>query len=173
MIKRILEQGTAIRHIFGLDRKCTHLIPSCQDLSVLESIKTALDPLSDFTDILSGEQYVTVSSVRPLLHHLITEVCLQGEEDSQLTKTIKEAVNVYMGQKYDNPVASELLTIASFLDPRFEIDYVNEGSLERIKGRLVFEGLEFAEPCGQLVTSSESVVLTGNESLPAPSKKRN
>ena len=91
MIKRILEHETAIRHIFGLDRKCTHLIPSWQDLEVLESNKTALDPLSNFTDILLGEQYVTVLSVKPLLHHLITEVCLQGEADSQLTKDIKEA----------------------------------------------------------------------------------
>ena len=44
MISRILEQEAAIRHIFGLDCKCTHLIPSWQDLEVLESIKTALDP---------------------------------------------------------------------------------------------------------------------------------
>ena len=90
-------------------------------------MKTAL---SDFTDILSGEQYVTVSSVWPLLHHLTTKVCLQGEEDSQLTKDI--VVKVYMVQKYDNLVASELLNIASFLDPRFKKDYVDEGSLERI-----------------------------------------
>ena len=79
MIKRILEQEPAIRQIFGLDRKCTHLIPAWQDLEVLESIKTALDHLSDFTDVLSGEDYVTVYSVKLLLHHLTSEICLQEE----------------------------------------------------------------------------------------------
>ena len=53
----------------------------------------ALDPLSDFTEILSGEDYVNVSSVKPLLHHLTSEVCLQGEEDTHLTKDIKKGVN--------------------------------------------------------------------------------
>ena len=62
-----------------------------QDLEVLKAIGKAFDPLSELTDILSGEEYVTVSSVEPLLHHLSCQVCLQ-EEDSQLTKDIKHAV---------------------------------------------------------------------------------
>ena len=56
------------------------MIPTWQDLDVLESIKTAPDPLSDFTDVLSGEDGVTVSSVKPVLHHLTCEVCLQEEK---------------------------------------------------------------------------------------------
>lgn len=35
------------------------------DVSVLESINAALKPVADFTDVLSGEKYVTVSSVGP------------------------------------------------------------------------------------------------------------
>ena len=167
MISKILEQEAANRHIFGLYRKCAHFIPLWQDLEVLESIKTTLDPLSDFTDILSGEDYVTVSSVKPLLHHLTSEVCLQGEEDTQLTKDIKKCVKTYMEHKYDDPQTSELLNIASFLDPRFKTDYINEGSLDGVKERIVFEGSEFAGPCNQLPTASESKSIQ-----PAPNEKR-
>ncbi|CAM4578191.1 unnamed protein product [Leuciscus chuanchicus] len=38
------------------------------DIEVLESIQKALKPLQDITDALSGEEYVTISYVRPVLH---------------------------------------------------------------------------------------------------------
>ena len=82
MIKRILEQEKAIRQILGSDRKTSHLIPSWHCAGSCQQ------STSDFTDILSGENYVTVSSIKPLLHHLTTQVCLPAEEDTQLTKDI-------------------------------------------------------------------------------------
>ena len=33
----------------------SHLVPTWQDLDVLESLNAALNPLSDFTDMLSAE----------------------------------------------------------------------------------------------------------------------
>ena len=56
MKERILH---AIRQVLSNDRKSVHLIPSWQDTEVLESIKSALGPLRDFTDLLSGEKHVT------------------------------------------------------------------------------------------------------------------
>lgn len=58
MISRILEQQSAICQVLSADRKCSHLIPSWQDLDVLESLKAALGSLADFTDMLSGEERV-------------------------------------------------------------------------------------------------------------------
>ena len=60
MIDRILEQEACIRQVLVVDRKNAHLIPTWQDLEVLESMKAALGQLDDFTDMLSGEQKVSV-----------------------------------------------------------------------------------------------------------------
>jgi len=79
MIERILEQESALRQVLSNDRKSVHLIPSWQDMQVLESIKSALSPLHSFTDLLSGEKHVTVSAVMPLLHHLYSEILLSSE----------------------------------------------------------------------------------------------
>ncbi|XDV29425.1 hypothetical protein PO909_032555 [Leuciscus waleckii] len=49
-------------------QKSRHLAPTWQDIEVLESIQKALKPLQDITDALSGEEYVTISYVRPVLH---------------------------------------------------------------------------------------------------------
>ncbi|XP_057208062.1 E3 SUMO-protein ligase ZBED1-like [Triplophysa rosa] len=58
MVQRMLEQQTAIVHVLSSDRKARHLTPTWQDIEVLEVINKTLTPLADFTDALSGEQYV-------------------------------------------------------------------------------------------------------------------
>jgi len=62
LVARLLEQEAALRQVLSADRKTAHLVPTWQDLEVLESIDKALSPLADFTDILSGEKYVTFSA---------------------------------------------------------------------------------------------------------------
>jgi len=89
MISRVLEQEKALRQVLSLDRKTTHLVPTWQDLEVLESINKTLTPLADFTDILSGEKYVTFSALAPLLKHITDDVLCENEEDTTLTADIK------------------------------------------------------------------------------------
>ena len=60
--KGILEQEEAIRVTLSADRKISHLVPTWQDINVLQVIHTALSPLSSLTDILSAESYVSVCS---------------------------------------------------------------------------------------------------------------
>ena len=74
MVSRILEQESSIRQVLSADRKDTHLIPTWQDLEVLESMQAALSPLADFTDMLSGEERVTVSTIKPVMHILKRKV---------------------------------------------------------------------------------------------------
>ena len=59
-----------------------------QDIDVLWSIDRALSPLSFLTDILSGDTYVTISAVLPMLQ-LIESSILKEKEDTNLTKEIK------------------------------------------------------------------------------------
>ncbi|MBN3296944.1 ZBED1 protein, partial [Amia calva] len=83
MIQRVLEQQRAISDILLADRKSRHLVPSWQDLDVLESINQALQPLQEFTDALSVESFVSVSYVKPVLHLMNTSVLAAKEEDSE------------------------------------------------------------------------------------------
>ena len=85
MIDRILEQETCIRQVLAVDRKNAHLIPTWQDLEVLGSMEAALGQLDDFTDTLSGEQKVTVSVIKPILHILKSKVLKVSEDDGELT----------------------------------------------------------------------------------------
>ena len=75
MISQVLEQEKAIRKVLGGDRKTSHLVPTWQDLDVLQSINAALNPLDDFTDMLSAKGNVSVSAILPVLKILHKDVC--------------------------------------------------------------------------------------------------
>nr|XP_033940623.1 zinc finger BED domain-containing protein 4-like isoform X2 [Pseudochaenichthys georgianus] len=79
MVERLLEQEKAIAQVLGADKKSRHLVPTWQDIDVLESINKAVSPLKEFTDALSGEAYVSVSYLKPVIH-LLNNSLLQPEE---------------------------------------------------------------------------------------------
>lgn len=83
MLRWILEQEEAIRNVFSMDTKTTHLLPTWQYIAVIKSIDEALSPLTCLTDMLSGEEYVTVSVVIPMLSLMEKKIL---KEKDQLTK---------------------------------------------------------------------------------------
>ncbi len=69
-------------------------------LNVLESVSKTMGPLLDFTDAHSGEDYVSVSYVKPVIHLFNTSMLLMHEEDADLTKTLKKEMLHYINEKY-------------------------------------------------------------------------
>ncbi|KAK7889268.1 hypothetical protein WMY93_024828 [Mugilogobius chulae] len=125
MIQRILEQQRALTDVLSADKKSRHLIPTWQDLDVLESVNQALQPLQEFTDALS--------------------ILAAKDEDSDLTRSIKRKVLHYMNTKYDDPMTQELLDMACILDPRFKAGYISPDKLLNMKARVTSEGMSSKE----------------------------
>lgn len=92
-------------------RKTRHLTLTWQDIEVLESIHKALHPLQEFTDVLSGEEYVSVSYLKPVIHLLRTKTLAEDQDDTNLTRAIKDKVLRYLKEKYDDPSTQELLDV--------------------------------------------------------------
>ena len=125
MVSRILEQQKAIHKVVHDDCKYRHLVPTWQDVDVLESLDAALGTLSDFTDMLSAENFVTLSANLPVIHRILKkEVLSIGDDDTQLDKDMKTWILSYLEQKYTDAKICELLILATFLDPRFITEYV-------------------------------------------------
>ena len=79
---------------------------------------------------LHGEKGVTVSAVKPIVHYIttVTEVYIlvAKEEDTGLTKEMKEHMKVNLQLRYSDPHLDQLLSLASFLNPRFKLCYVGD-----------------------------------------------
>lgn len=117
MVERVLEQEKAISQVLKADKKNRHLVPTWQDLDVLESVNRALSPLMEFTDALSGEEYVSVSYLKPVLHLLNNSVLSPDENDTELTKQLKWNILKYLNEKYSDAATDDLLVMISFVDP--------------------------------------------------------
>ncbi|KAK7879064.1 hypothetical protein WMY93_034154 [Mugilogobius chulae] len=102
-----------------------HRLHLAIDLDVMDSLKKALGPLRDFTDALSGEDYVSVSYVKPVLHLLRNNLLKTEDDDTELTAKIKSTVNDYLTEKYKDPATDALLDMASLVDPRFKTQYID------------------------------------------------
>ena len=73
------------------DRK-TNVNITWQDEDVLLAMNEALKPVRDFTDILSGENSVTASSLLPVLHLVKQGTLAPFVEDAKLTADLKAGI---------------------------------------------------------------------------------
>lgn len=175
MVERILEQEQAIARVLVSDRKHQHLILKWQDKDVLTSLQESLKPVADFTDILSGERYVTVSSVKPVLQLLTCDLLKPNPNETDLTQNIKRKMSSVLEDKYSAPTTQELLAKSSFLDPRYR---GNGGDgLEETRDALRGEIVSADEGNGGGVSGASEAATAGDDSgevcAPPPTKKRN
>lgn len=139
MIERVLEQERAISQVLASDKKTRHLVLTWHDLEVLESVNKALKPLVEFTDALSGEDYVTVSYVKPVLNLFHSTILAVQEDDTPLAQSIKTSILDYLRKKFDDPTMDTLLDMASLVDPRFKISYISAEKVDEITCRAILE----------------------------------
>ncbi|XP_035984201.1 zinc finger BED domain-containing protein 1-like isoform X1 [Fundulus heteroclitus] len=174
MIQRFLEQEKALSQVLLADKKARNLVPSWQDMMVLESMNKALGPLFEFIDALSGEKYVTVSFLKPVLHLFNNEILSQKDGDTELSKAIKEGILKYLNEKYDDCTTNNLLDMATFVDPRFKTAYMKEERVEFIKMRAAAELVDMATPApenAETATFISPPAAEDNPDLPYPTKK--
>lgn len=174
MVSRILEQQKAIHKALQDDRKHRHLLPTWQDIEVLESLEAALGTLSGFTDMLSAENFVTVSAILPVIHHILKNDVLEvADDDTQLTKDIKTRILGYLEQKYDDFEVCELLNAATFLDPRFVTEYIPTSvEVAATKDRLAREGTELRSATLSVHSDQTEQQENDDTSGEPPPKKR-
>ena len=139
MLQRIVEQEKAVCQVLGTDPKTAHLK---HDTEVMESVISALLPVSDLTDVLSGEQCVTASCLIPLITHLCKEAL--SDDDTHTSHTLKcdiqRKIREYMTNKYEGEPKT-IIGTAACLDPRFMLNYLSEEESTAVRQNIVQEGV--------------------------------
>jgi len=133
MVERIKEQQEAINVVLSNDRKASHLILNWQQKDVLEAIDKVLSPLKKMTDLLSAEDYVTISAIKPMVEYICSDLLADDASDTALTNDMRRNIRNDLEHRYSNPDVCLLVNIASFLDPRFKVDYLNDDEFALVK----------------------------------------
>ena len=175
MVSRILEQVQAIRIVLSADWKFSHLLPTWQDTEVLEAINSVLSSLDDLTDFLSGEDYVSISSIRSVIKHIHEEALVEREDDVSLVRDMKRQIRTDLDSRYIDTKVNHLLDISSFLDPRFKLQYIVEENHTAFKEAVINEGLDIfdlAVEAEETDSVQSSVASTSDERPPGPPPKK-
>jgi hypothetical protein len=170
MVERILEQKNGIAEVLGADKKTRHLVLNWQDLEVLEVIDVSLKGVNEFTDALSGEKYVSVSYLLPVLHLFEDDVLAEKDEDADLTKELKSKVFNYIQERYDDTEIRNLINMATMVDPRFRSEYLSADSLTALKATMVEEILQIVGESAERSGSGTASTSANASNTDAPAE---
>ena len=179
MLERICEQQASICAAL-VDLKRVDLMLQDSDVKIMENLVEILKPFFQITETICGENYTTVSSIKPLLHHLLNTALDPRSNDLGAIKQLKEAVKQNLQQCYQDPETAKLLDIACFLDPRFkELPFLSAvertalHNLVREEAAAIYTDILSAKKESQS-SSDELLVISASSSSdlgPPPKKK--
>ena len=129
MVSRLIEQRRAVVDVLT-DRSVTpfnsyqQLKISEESWELLKQLEKCLKPLKSATDVLSSQKNVTLSSVLPIAHSIVTHHLKSNSEDSDVIRSVKKniAMDLEVRIKLNSPseLSKSALTLASLLDPRYK-----------------------------------------------------
>ena len=128
------------------------------------------------TNILSGEERVTASCLKPLLNHLHNEALAEKEGDTTLKSDIQQRIKEYMKRNYDDESVISTLNIFCCLDPRFMLKYCDDDDEAiAIRQSIIQQGLIIARRMEEQRPPADGEKEKQEESAgpsAAPTKKR-
>lgn len=118
MLERFIDIMKLCSEILIDDRNSPQM-PSAQEIEVIKQIINLLRPFEYVTRELSGELYITVSKVIPMIN------CIHSQIESYnsnltITNSIKESILSQLCKRFGNTEFNSHLALATLLDPRFK-----------------------------------------------------
>ena len=109
-------------------------------------------------------------TILPVVHHVLKkEVLNLNDDDTMLTKDIKVRILEYMENKYSDSEVCKLLNLATFVDPRFIIEYIpTEIEVAVVKDTLAKEGTEIKLSSTEIQVEND---VSGDDA-PLPKRKK-
>ena len=117
MIERILEQQQPLCATL-LELHKGDMMPSDSEFNTMEAFVSVMKPLVEITEAIGAEKWITISTIRPILHKLLQSHLIPLEDDNLLNKTIKKVILNDLQERYTGETL-QFLTKATVLDPRF------------------------------------------------------
>ena len=132
----------------------------------MEQFLEVMRPLVEITEALGAQKWVTVSTIRPLLHQLFNKFLKSMPSESRLAKLRKQKMQHNLINQYIGSIV-DLLNVATFLDPRFRtLKFLGEEKDEVVR-KVTEEASTLSSPL-LFDTSAES---TDGRSLEPPQSK--
>ncbi|XP_072375369.1 E3 SUMO-protein ligase ZBED1-like [Diabrotica undecimpunctata] len=135
MLDRVLELEYEVRTTMALLNVNNLPIISIGEWQLLQQLRMCLKPMEEVTKIISGEKYVTLSSVIILTKGLENiYINMKNEDLLPLIQSLVEQVLKGLSDRLGDLENSQTLLVSSFIDPRFKnVGFTSDHVAERAK----------------------------------------
>lgn len=144
LLKVIVEQHAALTTLFSEtenDKYNNHHL-SADELKALNTLIITIEPLEQICRHMCGEHFLTLSTIYPIYltlnsklnacNKILSDVESNDGEylniDYALSNEIKQNICQSLSETYGKPEVKTVIQIATFLDPRFKLNYFPEES---------------------------------------------
>ena len=128
-------------------------MPSDSEFDIMEKYVIVMKPLVEITEAIGAEHWITISTLRPLLHKLLHVHLVAKSADSKMESALKNTMRLDLQNRYVDD-ALLFLTKAAFLDPRFRmLGFLDSSEREDVISQVKEEATTLAE---SMVTQDES-----------------
>uniref|UniRef100_A0A1X7TIW1 HAT C-terminal dimerisation domain-containing protein n=1 Tax=Amphimedon queenslandica TaxID=400682 RepID=A0A1X7TIW1_AMPQE len=88
---------------------------------------------------MSAQRYVTVSAIKPLLHHLYNDVLKSDtKSESSALQFMKKEMTLNLKSRYQSSRVPQLLDVACSVDPRFKLmPFLNKKEIAYLARRVL------------------------------------
>lgn len=126
MLQRYIELASIVHQILMLNTKAPPT-PSAVEMQNIKTLICILKPLEYVTKELSGEQYVTISKIIPMVNCLKTQInnipVAVGDGDgphASVINTVKKEILKQIERRFGHVEDNYLIAMSCLLDPRFK-----------------------------------------------------
>ena len=127
MLRRLLKVYPAIYATLYDDSSYKHLLPSDSDRNHMQELIILWEPFEKSTVMVSSEKKATCSLILPTLEMFLSHHLKAKATDSTFIQRVKTAMHKDLSQRYRKTETSQLLQMATIVDPRFKaLTWVSE-----------------------------------------------
>lgn len=132
MMSRIIELRDELTLALNQNTKAPPNL-TAEEYSLLEEVKKIFEPIEDATEAISGEEYVTLSLIIPLVKGISIHYAeLEKEPMSELAKVVLENIKSSVATKLKPYEKRTACIISTFLNPHFKkMGFKTESDVER------------------------------------------
>lgn len=135
MVDRLLEMEEIVRTTMALLNSNVVVI-SVEEWLLLRELRKVLKPMEELTKIISGQKYVTLSSVLILtkgIEHIYKNLQRDDDDHNPLIQNLIKEFLSGIAERFKDLENSKTLLVSTFLDPRFKNVGFSESVADRAK----------------------------------------
>lgn len=143
MLRALRENQCAVAAVLMEDSNNHHLMLDAAEWSTVDALAHLLEPFAEVAHALSACRYPAISTVKPVLHMLLSTTLRAKDTDAKEIGLAKDILSKALSRTYQEPPEVDMfLNVAAFLDPRYKrLPFLSGFERQQVEDRVADEAL--------------------------------